>query len=197
MKSVEQIPIDPFVLRYRSMNGRSPFDTSGRTLSDPTCSTYFMAISKTPRFEQKEKAAQVNEESGMKLDGKVARITGGGTGIGAAIARRFVADGAKICITGRRREMLDDLDRTLPKDQILTCPADVTVYKDIQRMADATLKFKGRAHHAHQAGRIGLWLLQDPLQCRLPGRDPDGPAGGCTAPRRNPFSMTPPASISP
>ena len=38
------------------------------------------------------------------MQGKVALITGGGTGIGAAIAGRFVASGASVAITGRRRE---------------------------------------------------------------------------------------------
>jgi len=43
----------------------------------------------------------------MKLEGKTALVTGGGTGIGAAITERFVAEGAKVVITGRRRERLD------------------------------------------------------------------------------------------
>lgn len=39
-----------------------------------------------------------------RLEGKVVLITGGGTGIGAAIARRAVTAGASVAITGRRRE---------------------------------------------------------------------------------------------
>jgi NAD(P)-dependent dehydrogenase (short-subunit alcohol dehydrogenase family) len=42
------------------------------------------------------------------LENKTAVVTGGGTGIGLAIAKRFVAEGAHVFITGRRKEVLDD-----------------------------------------------------------------------------------------
>src|SRR5688572_25831934 len=42
----------------------------------------------------------------MRLDSKVAVISGGGSGIGAAIARRFAAEGARVVVTGRREEPL-------------------------------------------------------------------------------------------
>lgn len=44
----------------------------------------------------------------MNLENKTAVVTGGGTGIGLAIAKRFVAEGAHVIITGRRKEVLDD-----------------------------------------------------------------------------------------
>jgi NAD(P)-dependent dehydrogenase (short-subunit alcohol dehydrogenase family) len=43
----------------------------------------------------------------MKLAEKVAVITGGTTGIGLAIAKRFVREGAHVYITGRRQAELD------------------------------------------------------------------------------------------
>ncbi|GHF35862.1 SDR family NAD(P)-dependent oxidoreductase [Seohaeicola zhoushanensis] len=45
----------------------------------------------------------------MTLQGKHAFITGGGTGIGLAIARAFAAQGAIVTITGRRQEVLDEV----------------------------------------------------------------------------------------
>jgi len=80
----------------------------------------------------------------MNLKGKTALITGGGTGIGAAIARRFVADGAKICITGRRQEVLDQVAQSLPEDMVATCSGDVSKYEDVERMVETALKFEGR-----------------------------------------------------
>ena len=83
-------------------------------------------------------------EMEMILDGKVALITGAGTGIGAAIARRFVADGARICITGRRQEMLDKVAQSLPQGTVATCAGDVTKLEDVERMVETTLGFAGR-----------------------------------------------------
>lgn len=44
----------------------------------------------------------------MNLENKTVVVTGGGTGIGLAIAKRFAAEGAHVIITGRRKEVLDD-----------------------------------------------------------------------------------------
>src|SRR5438093_10265147 len=44
---------------------------------------------------------------GMRLEGKVAIVSGGGTGIGAATARLFVHEGARVVVTGRRPGPID------------------------------------------------------------------------------------------
>jgi NAD(P)-dependent dehydrogenase (short-subunit alcohol dehydrogenase family) len=80
----------------------------------------------------------------VKLKGKVALITGGGTGIGTALAERFVAEGAKICITGRRQEMLDKVAQALPRGRVATYSGDVTKYENVERMVKAALAFGGR-----------------------------------------------------
>ena len=79
----------------------------------------------------------------MKLSGKVALITGGGTGIGEAIARRLVSDGAKVCLVGRRKEMLDQVAASLPPGSVTVCPGDVSRHEDVERMVEATVEFGG------------------------------------------------------
>lgn len=80
----------------------------------------------------------------MKLQGKTALVTGGGSGIGTAIAEGFIKEGAKVCITGRNQDKLDKVAAGLPSDQIVTCASDVTSLDDIQRMMETTINFGGK-----------------------------------------------------
>ena len=60
----------------------------------------------------------------MRLQGQHALITGGGTGIGAAIARALAAEGAELTLVGRRAEPLQETAANL--DNVAVCTADVT-----------------------------------------------------------------------
>jgi NAD(P)-dependent dehydrogenase (short-subunit alcohol dehydrogenase family) len=65
-----------------------------------------------------------------RLEGHHALITGGGTGIGAAIARALGAEGARLTLVGRRREPLEEIGAE-PFDA-LVAPADVTVRAEVE-----------------------------------------------------------------
>jgi NAD(P)-dependent dehydrogenase (short-subunit alcohol dehydrogenase family) len=67
----------------------------------------------------------------MSLKGHHAVITGGGTGIGAAIARTLGAEGAKLTLVGRRREPLEEVG--CGDFDALVAPADVTVREEVDR----------------------------------------------------------------
>jgi NAD(P)-dependent dehydrogenase (short-subunit alcohol dehydrogenase family) len=80
----------------------------------------------------------------MDLKGKVALVTGGGTGLGTAIAQRLIKDGAKVVISGRRKEKLDAVAKTMPKGSVLVVQGDVTKEADAKRMVEETAKFGGK-----------------------------------------------------
>ena len=82
----------------------------------------------------------------MRVEGKVAIITGGGTGIGKAAAISLAAEGAKVLVTGRREKPLEE---TVAEIQAaggiaLACPGDVTKTEDLQRIRDMVKENWGR-----------------------------------------------------
>jgi NAD(P)-dependent dehydrogenase (short-subunit alcohol dehydrogenase family) len=68
-----------------------------------------------------------------KLEGKVALITGGSSGIGLATAERFVGEGAHVYITGRHREQLDEAVNKIGRN-VTAVQADVSVPGDLDRL---------------------------------------------------------------
>jgi NAD(P)-dependent dehydrogenase (short-subunit alcohol dehydrogenase family) len=68
-----------------------------------------------------------------RLEGKVAVITGGNSGIGLATAKRFQEEGARVAISGRSKKALDDAVQSLGSG-LVAVQADVSKLADLDRM---------------------------------------------------------------
>jgi NAD(P)-dependent dehydrogenase (short-subunit alcohol dehydrogenase family) len=77
-----------------------------------------------------------------KLQGKVAVVTGGASGIGFATAKRFADEGAFVFITGRRQKELDEAVKAIGSN-VAGVQGDVSKLQDLDRLYE-TVKAKGR-----------------------------------------------------
>ena len=112
------------------------------------------------------------------LDGKVAVITGATSGIGAAIARRFVAEGARVVIGGRREELGEALAGELGGSASFR-RADVTVEPDVEALVghaadrygppDVVVNNAGGPGHWDGVADIDLDTFQGVLAAHLGG----------------------------
>jgi NAD(P)-dependent dehydrogenase (short-subunit alcohol dehydrogenase family) len=78
-----------------------------------------------------------------RLDGKIAVITGGNSGIGLASAHRFVQEGAFVFITGRRQDELDKAVKQIGKN-VKGVQSDVSNLADLDRLYETVKQQKGR-----------------------------------------------------
>ena len=77
-----------------------------------------------------------------KLDGKVAVITGGSTGMALAGAKLFVAEGAHVFISGRRKEALDEAVKLIGRN-VTAVQGDAADLADLDRLYDTVRQEKG------------------------------------------------------
>jgi NAD(P)-dependent dehydrogenase (short-subunit alcohol dehydrogenase family) len=77
-----------------------------------------------------------------KLDGKVAVITGGSSGMALAGARLFVEEGAHVIITGRRKEAVDEAVALIGRN-VTGVQADSAILDDLDRLFDVVRQEKG------------------------------------------------------
>ena len=82
----------------------------------------------------------------MNLEGKVAIVTGGGTGIGKGAAMALAEKGARVIVTGRRSGPLEETVAEIEQKGgiALACPGDVTVRADIEKTRDLIKSEWGR-----------------------------------------------------
>ena len=78
----------------------------------------------------------------MKLQNKVAVITGGSSGIGLATARRFVDEGAHVFITGRRQSELEQAKKQIGRN-VTAVQGDVADLDDLDRLYRTVAEEKG------------------------------------------------------
>jgi NAD(P)-dependent dehydrogenase (short-subunit alcohol dehydrogenase family) len=110
------------------------------------------------------------------LDNRHVLITGGGTGIGAAIARALSREGAKLSLAGRRKAPLDAMAKELPNTTAIVaditkdtdCTAMVTAAQTAHGPIDVVIANAGMASSA-PAGKIDLKAWQQAIDVNLTG----------------------------
>ena len=102
------------------------------------------------------------------LNGKVVVVTGAGSGIGRAIAKAFLQEGANVCLSGRARKPLEETARGFPVEAAMVHPCDVSDRSSVSNMA-AAVGARRRADQTQSArargplrGNTAIGVQSDP-----------------------------------
>ncbi len=99
----------------------------------------------------------MSNTTSKKLEGKIAVVTGGNSGMGLATAKRFVAEGAYVFITGRRQRELDAAVKEIGSN-VTGVQGDIANLADIDRLYETIKAGKGRIDVLFANAGIGEWV---------------------------------------
>ncbi len=98
------------------------------------------------------------------LDNKVALVTGAGSGIGAAAAKRLAKEGAKVALLSRSKEELEKVAKEIGEKQALVLSADVSKEKELKEAFQTILTTWKRLDIVFaNAGINGVWAPLEEL----------------------------------
>ncbi|MFI2259943.1 SDR family NAD(P)-dependent oxidoreductase [Streptomyces tubercidicus] len=99
-----------------------------------------------------------NIPGGTRFDGKVVLVTGGATGMGYAAAEQFLAEGAKVVITGRSEDKLKlAAERLAAADRVLAVPTDVSKPAEVDRLVSAVRERFGHLDVVFANAGVGVF----------------------------------------
>lgn len=95
---------------------------------------------------------------------QVVIVTGGTSGIGEALVRRLLSEGARVATCGRNREKLEALEASLGNDCLMTFEADVSIQDDCKAFVEQTIQQFGRIDVLVNNAGMSMRALFDELK---------------------------------